>query len=140
MKELKLIIPKQIKKAMIDHAKEAIPIESCGYLAGKDNIISKFYPMTNVDQSNEHFSFDPKEQFHVVKDARHQGLELLSVYHSHPETSARLSAEDIRLFNDPNPVYLIVSLKNDVSSLNAFKVNKPSENIVEIKKVTLEYS
>ena len=135
-----LTIPNAIKDEMIAHAKKIAPIESCGYLAGKNKSISKFYPMTNIDNSNEHFSFDPKEQFRVVKDARKEGVELLSVYHSHPESPARLSAEDIRLFNDPNPVYLIVSLMSNNVSINGFKVKKPNENEVEIIKVKLEYS
>jgi proteasome lid subunit RPN8/RPN11 len=139
----KLIIPHSIYNDIISHAKSELPNESCGYLAGKalagkDATLSKFYPMTNVDASPEHFSFDPKEQFAVVKDARNNKLELLSVYHSHPETPARLSEEDIRLFNDPNPVYIIVSLKDKTPEINGFTVNKPTENEIEIEKITLE--
>ena len=101
------------------------------------NIIEKFYPMTNVDNSPEHFSFDPKEQFSVVKQARNDGHQLLSVYHSHPESPARLSEEDIKLFNDPNPVYIIVSLLDGNVDTKGFKVNKPSEHEIEIKQVEL---
>ncbi|MEC9236446.1 MAG: SIS domain-containing protein, partial [Pseudomonadota bacterium] len=38
-----------------------------------------------------------KEQFKVLKESRAAGLQLLSVYHSHPESPARLSLEDLRL-------------------------------------------
>jgi proteasome lid subunit RPN8/RPN11 len=37
---------------------------------------------------------------------------MLAIYHSHPETAARPSAEDIRLAVTPNVVYVIVSLQN----------------------------
>lgn len=123
---------------MIEHAKSLAPIESCGYLSGVDATIKTFYKMTNVDNSPEHFSFDPKEQFAVVKEARAKGEKLLAVYHSHPESPARLSAEDIRLFNDPNSVYIIVSLKEEKPVVNGFIVKKKTENDIEIERVTLE--
>ena len=133
-----LIIPQDIYDSLVSHAQSELPNESCGYLAGIAGEVSEFYPMTNVDSSPEHFSFDPKEQFKVVKAARNKGLELLSVYHSHPETPARLSEEDIRLFNDPNPVYIIVSLKDIQPAVKGFKVIKPNDNEVEIETVTLK--
>ena len=137
MKSFKLTIPEQIETQLYEHAKRLNPIESCGYLAGKDGVISSFFPMTNIDNSPEHFSFDPKEQFKVVKQARNENLDLLAVYHSHPNTPARLSEEDIKLFNDPNPVYLIVSLSESTPTLKGFKVIKPNENEIEIYKVEL---
>lgn len=132
-----LNIPKKILDDMIEHAKSLAPIESCGYLSGVENTVTTFYKMTNVDHSPEHFSFDPKEQFAVVKEARAKGEKLLAVYHSHPESPARLSAEDIRLFNDPNSVYIIVSLKEEKPVVNGFTVKKPTENDIEIERVTL---
>ena len=134
-----LTIPDTIKQAMIEHAQSLAPIESCGYLAGKEDVVTDYYPMTNVDNSPEHFSFDPKEQFQAVKKARQEGLSLISVVHSHPETPARLSQEDILLFNDPTPVYIIVSLKDETPDLKGFTVNKPDEHTIEIKKVNLTY-
>lgn len=136
-KEFTLTIPLDIKQQLFDHALSLNPIESCGYLAGKDAEVSHFYPMTNVDNSPEHFSFDPKEQFTVVKQARRDGLSLIAVYHSHPETPARLSDEDLALFNDPDPVYIIVSLKDDKPTMAGFKVFKEDHNTVEVFKVNL---
>ena len=135
-----LIIPKEIKEALIKHSQDHAPIESCGYLSGVDNKVIKFYPMTNVDNSAEHFSFDPKEQFQVVKQARKDGHKLLSVYHSHPASPARLSQEDIKLFNDPEPVYIIVSLKDNTTDIKGFKINKPNKNDIEIKIVDIKYN
>jgi [CysO sulfur-carrier protein]-S-L-cysteine hydrolase len=137
MKIFKLTIPESIQTQLFEHSQSITPIESCGYLAGTGSTITTFFPMTNIDNSPEHFSFDPKEQFKVVKDARQNKLELLAVYHSHPESPARLSEEDIKLFNDPNPVYLIVSLAAKTPVLNGFKVIKPTDNEIEIYKVDI---
>lgn len=132
-----LILPTAIREQLIAHAKSLAPIESCGYLGGRDAKVLTFYPMTNVDNSPEHFSFDPKEQFKVVKEARNSGETLLAVYHSHPKTPARLSEEDVRLFNDPNIIYIIVSLAEDLPSIQGYTVKKPSDTEIEVSRVTL---
>ena len=137
MDNLELVLSTEIEAKLIEHANSLNPIESCGYLAGKDNVITSFYPMTNIDNSPEHFSFDPKEQFSVVKEVRAKEEKILAVYHSHPETPARLSEEDIKLFNDPDPVYIIVSLKDELPQIKGFKVLKPTEHEIEIYKVNL---
>jgi proteasome lid subunit RPN8/RPN11 len=132
-------IQKTILNQMLAHAKALLPIECCGYLAGDGQTITTLYDMTNVDNSPEHFSFDPKEQFAVVKEARNNGLTLMGVYHSHPESPARLSEEDLRLLNDPNMVYFIVSLLTKEGDIKAYKINKTDESIevisVEIIKI-----
>jgi len=116
----------RIKKEIIDnivaHAKSGVPIEMCGYLASQDGVVTKHYELKNVDNSEDHFTFDPKEQFDTIKDARNNGLEVCAVYHSHPVTPARPSAEDIKLAYDPNISYVIVSLANGGSDVKSFKI------------------
>jgi len=107
-----LIIPNNILEQMTKQAKAKVPIEACGILAGKNGEIQKIYEMTNADKSSDHFTMEPKEQFKVVKDIRSAGLEMLAIYHSHPETPARPSAEDIQLALTPNVIYVILSLHN----------------------------
>jgi len=109
---LKLEISTYIFEQMLEQAKAEAPIEACGILSGIDGKVEKLYKMTNADQSNDHFMMEPKEQFKVVKDIRSAGLEMLAIYHSHPETPARPSAEDIRLALTPDVIYLIVSLRD----------------------------
>lgn len=105
-----LQIPKNIHDDLIAHAREGFPLEICGILGGVGNTVSAIYRMTNTDASNEHFMMDPKEQFAVVKDLRAKGLSMLAIYHSHPETPARPSEEDIRLALTPDVSYIIISL------------------------------
>ena len=63
---------------ILKHARENLPEEACGLIAGKkdgkDKSIEKVYCLTNIDHSNEHFSLDPKEQLAAVKDMRANGL------------------------------------------------------------------
>ena len=108
---LKLEIPTYIFEQMVAQAKTLAPLEVCGILAGSDSKVEKLYKMTNVDNSSTHFMMEPKEQFATVKDIRSAGLEMLAIYHSHSETPARPSVEDIRLALTPNVIYLIVALQ-----------------------------
>ncbi|MHC4149619.1 MAG: M67 family metallopeptidase [Planctomycetota bacterium] len=106
-----LVIPKAIFDQMIEQAKTEAPIEACGILAGRDKRVEKLYEMTNADNSNDHFMMEPTEQFAVLKDIRSAGLEMQAIYHSHPATQARPSAEDIRLALTPEVTYVILSLQ-----------------------------
>ncbi|HBB16291.1 MAG TPA: hypothetical protein DCZ97_04545 [Syntrophus sp. (in: bacteria)] len=119
-----LQIPMSIYERMIEQAREGVPFEVCGILGGKDGVVSVIYPMTNTDASRDHFMMEPREQFSVVKVLRSQELEMLAVYHSHPETPARLSDEDLRLALTPGISYVIVSLADpSAPEVRSFKIS-----------------
>jgi proteasome lid subunit RPN8/RPN11 len=127
-------IPKAIHDDMITHAHEGFPLEVCGILGGTGNTVTANYRMTNTDASNEHFMMDPKEQFAVVKDLRAKGLTMLAVYHSHPETPARPSEEDIKLALTPDVSYLIISLADaSVADIKSFKISAGNVQIETIQ-------
>lgn len=115
-------IPQHIVDAIIKQAKDELPNEACGLLTGLDGIVQKQYALTNIDRSPEHFSFDPQEQFKVLKDARSKGQKIVANYHSHPASPARPSDEDKRLAFDPNIVYIIVSLAEETPDIKAFSL------------------
>lgn len=126
----------QLKKSdydkILSHAVQGLPNEACGLIAGVvENDIKKIeevYLLTNIDNSNEHFSMDPKEQLAAVKDMRAKGLTLLGNWHSHPESPSRPSEEDKRLAHDSTVDYLILSLQDRENPvLNAFLVQNHTE-------------
>ena len=134
---LKLKIPNNIFEQILHEANAQLPIEACGILAGTDGQVEKYYKMTNADESRVHFKLLPDEQFEVIKDIRAAGTRMLAIYHSHPDTPARLSQEDIRLALTPGVVYLILSLQQrDEPVLKGFVVedNKAVEVAIEIIK------
>ncbi|OHE32264.1 MAG: hypothetical protein A3J94_07040 [Syntrophus sp. RIFOXYC2_FULL_54_9] len=129
-----LQIPGHISQRMIDQARAGAPLEVCGILGGKGNIVSAIHPMTNIDASHNHFMMDPHEQFSVVKALRSQELEMLAVYHSHPATPARPSAEDIRLARTPDISYVIVSLvDSSAPELRSFRISGGGVEPEELK-------
>jgi len=115
-------ISKEVLDTIFKQAENEAPVEACGYIAGKDRVVTKHYQMTNMDKSETHFSLDPREQFQIVKDARREGLDIIAVYHSHPATPARPSQEDIRLAHDPSVLYAIASLANNKRTFKLFNI------------------
>jgi proteasome lid subunit RPN8/RPN11 len=107
-----LTISRKIYDLLIAHAREGFPLEVCGILGGTAGQVSAIFPMTNTDASAEHFMMDPKEQFAVIKELRRQDQEMLAIYHSHPASPARPSAEDIRLALTPDIAHAIISLQD----------------------------
>ncbi|TCL62167.1 proteasome lid subunit RPN8/RPN11 [Hydrogenispora ethanolica] len=130
-----LRIPVAIKEQLIAQTRRELPNEACGYLAGQDETVKALLPMTNADHSPEHFSFIPEEQFRAVKASRAQGLRLIAVYHSHPSSPARLSEEDLRLLNDPDLVYLIVSFMAAEPAIKAYRVRSR-----EVSEIVIEFT
>jgi proteasome lid subunit RPN8/RPN11 len=119
----------------VRQSQSELPNEACGLLVGKDGLVQKHYPLTNTDRSPEHFAFDPKEQFQVLKEARAEGLQIVANYHSHPSTPARPSAEDIRLAYDPDIIYIILSLAAETPSIKAFHIQGGEVSAVEIRNI-----
>ncbi|KMQ52841.1 Mov34/MPN/PAD-1 family protein [Chitinispirillum alkaliphilum] len=130
-----LELKKEVYNNLVEHARRDLPIEACGYLGEKAGIVEQGFEMTNVDNSPEHFSFEPAEQFNVVKLMRKSGLKLRAVYHSHPVTPARPSQEDIRLAFDPELSYVIVSLAGDNEVVKSFIIKEGTVREEEIRIV-----
>lgn len=134
-----LILKQEDYQKILEHARTGLPNEACGLLGGYtkedgSQVITDVYLLRNVDESREHFSMDPKEQFAAIKDIRSKGRELLGNFHSHPESPSRPSEEDIRLAYDSKIHYLILSLMEEGNPvLNSFHIEKGA-----VTKETLE--
>lgn len=131
-----LKITKEAMDQIVNHAIADAPVEACGYLGEKDGIAWGVFRMENMDASGEHFTLNPEEQFSVIRNMREMELKPAAVYHSHPETPARPSEEDIRLAYDPDLSYVIVSLAGSKASVKSFKImdNKVDSEKIEIIK------
>jgi len=132
-----LKIPVSIHNDLIAHAREGFPLEVCGILGGTDNTVSAMYRMANTDASNEHFMMEPREQFRVVKELRAKGLSMLAIYHSHPETPARPSHEDIKLALTPLVSYVIISLAGPAEpAVKSYKIHAGNVEPEQIETIT----
>ena len=136
MQQLK--IPSVIATRMVEQARAGMPLEVCGILAGCADAVASHYEMTNSDQSAVHYTMVPEEQFKVLKSIRAVGQEMLAIYHSHPATPARPSAEDIRLARTPGVIYVIMSLVEPESPvIKGFTID--DERVSEVAIAITDY-
>ena len=136
---LELKIPVKIANEMIGQAKDGAPLEICGILGGIDGRVEKLYAMTNTDASNEYYNMDPGEQFAAVKDMRAVGTKMVAIYHSHPESPARPSEEDIRLAFTNGVLHVVLSLQDSSKpEARAFNINDGVVSESELKIVEID--
>ena len=128
-----LQIEEQILTAILEHGRREEPNEACGYLAARDGVIKRHIELTNIDAAPEHYSMDPAEQFAAIRQIREEGLQLAAVYHTHPESPARPSVEDIRLAHDSQIIYVIASLMAGVEPVRAFKIKDGEVTVVPLQ-------
>lgn len=100
---------------MVAHAREDVPNECCGIVAGEQGHVLKVYRMTNVEASPFRFSMDPREVAQVDQEAGENGWDLMAIYHSHTRSEAFPSDTDIRIAGGtselwPDVRYILVSL------------------------------
>lgn len=80
---------------MYAHCERDYPNEACGYLAGRDGVVTKTIPMGNAHASPSSYELDGAEQARVQREMRVAELEFLAIYHSHVATEAYPSRRDI---------------------------------------------
>jgi proteasome lid subunit RPN8/RPN11 len=113
----------RIKTALLDtikaHAEHSTE-ECCGFLFGYDTShsrsITEIMAVPNVKLGDKRYNFEiaPKDYLHAEKYAEQRNLQLLGVYHSHPEHSAFPSEYD-RAWAMLTFSYIIVSVINSLS-------------------------
>lgn len=129
-------IPADIREAMIVHAKEELPNEACGLLAGRDGRVEHFYSMRNADDSPKTYRLDPAEQLRVFNEIEEKGWELLGIFHSHTHTQAYPSETDRRQAFYPEAHYVLVSLADrNAPELRAFLIQDEQVDEQEVKIV-----
>ena len=115
-----LKIPEKIFEEIIEHLRSELPFEGCGVLAGKGNEVKKLIRLTNTKKSPNAYLADPFEQMNMLKEIEREELEMLAIYHSHPNNEAYPSMEDIEKAFYNEQLYLIVSFldkKNPVARI-----------------------
>ena len=132
-------ISRSLVDEMVAHARESLPNECCGILAGPPGEVVKSYRMTNVEASPFRFSMDPAELVAVDTEAGDNGWELIAIYHSHTQSEAYPSDTDIRIAAGtaelwPDTRYILVSLMDAANpAVRLFRIARG-----EVAEETLE--
>ena len=77
------------------HVAATAPEEACGLLAGASDEARVVYPIANALRSPVRFRMDPREQLAAFKQIEAAGLDLVAIFHSHPNGPAVPSPTDI---------------------------------------------
>lgn len=90
-----LVIKQAQWQEMLQHVEQHAPLEACGLLAGKSDQVEKVLLVRNQAQSPVRFVMDPYEQLAAFEWIESQGLELVGIFHSHPNGPETASGTDI---------------------------------------------
>ncbi|MGA2603355.1 MAG: M67 family metallopeptidase [Verrucomicrobiia bacterium] len=87
------------------------PNEACGVMLGKNGVVTEIVSADNerTDSARNRYLIDPLAYMKIERGADQRGLEVLGIYHSHPDVAARPSQFDLD-HAWPNFSYLIVSV------------------------------
>jgi proteasome lid subunit RPN8/RPN11 len=105
-------------KHIHDHAKETYPEECSGVMVGMDTgdmkVVVDIWRAENTheDERSRRFLIDPKEYIAFEKRADERDMDILGVYHSHPDHPAQPSEYD-RDHAWPGWSYIIASVSGD---------------------------
>ena len=127
-----ILIPEPIELELQSIA-NASDIEECALFFGKDEgfrlIVEKFVQLYNIDQSPVSFEFDQTEYLKVMQE---NSLDIVGVWHSHPQGMPYPSSKDFEFMNHFQFVWTIYSKKQSVSQ--SFMRIPDSEFPIRIKE------
>jgi proteasome lid subunit RPN8/RPN11 len=113
-----ITVEKAAEKIMNDDAVTAFPDECCGFMFGSEDaagnrIVSQALPINNsaVENRKRRFVISPKDYMKGEQYAIANDVQLLGIYHSHPNHPAIPSEHD-RVAAQPYFSYVIISVQN----------------------------
>ncbi len=119
---------------MIEHARRESPLECCGILGGKGETVQRAFELQNAEKSPIRFSVSPQEQLKLFEEIERDSIEMIAIYHSHPDSVAFPSETDVKMAFYPNVASIIISLKEkDNPGVKAFRIDKEAIQPEEIE-------
>ena len=128
---------------MYQHAESDYPNECCGFFYGRADSNQRHVHLVqeveNVKEGDQRrrFQIDPLDYQKAEKYAIDHDLDLLGVYHSHPDHPAEPSEHD-RKVAMPYFSYIIISVQNGKADTSrSWRLNKNQqfdEELIEVKE------
>ena len=116
-----IVLAQKEKDKLIAHAIKQQPSESCAMLLGKkvgDNWnVKEVFLTQNIDDSQTNFTISPEELLKGYQIAEKNQLEVVGVFHSHPNSDAIPSNTDKKFMqNNPVPWIIFSGVNNDLKA------------------------
>jgi proteasome lid subunit RPN8/RPN11 len=103
-----VVIPPEVRSALVEHAQAESPNECCGLLALRADVAERYIPARNAAASPYRFELDVDPETWFLEDDGYD----LAVFHSHlssPPRPSRTDVENIGLWEGRPYVILTVS-------------------------------
>lgn len=127
-----LTINRKYWQAMQAHVAAEAPLEACGLLAGTGSTILKVYCLENELRSPTRFRIAPRAQLEAFEGIEAQGMQLLAIYHSHPEGPSQPSPTDIAEAFYSEALHVIWSRAEGQWDCRAFRIGADGASEVEL--------
>ena len=116
-----IVLAQKEKDKLVDHAIEQQPSESCAMLFGKkvgdDWNVKEVFLTQNIDDSQTNFTISPEELLKGYQIAEKNQLEVVGIFHSHPNSDAIPSNTDKKFMqNNPVPWIIFSGVNNDLKA------------------------
>jgi proteasome lid subunit RPN8/RPN11 len=127
-------MPSELYQQALAHTLACLPEEACGLVGGLGVEAACSVPITNQLHSPARFRMDPAEQLRTFQAFEAQSIELVAIYHSHPQGPPHPSVTDVREFAYPGVLTLIISPLGDGWQMRAFSIqnDQVSEEQLEV--------
>lgn len=127
-------------KQIYAHAKETYPYECCGFLLGDfddGGLVREVRPATNQNRDRtDRFIISPEEFAQTQFAADEAGLEIIGIYHSHPDWPPIPSQTDMA--SAWEDVYYLIASVHEGMPLNANVWQLADEGLRRFEWVPLE--
>ncbi|MHA2364026.1 MAG: Mov34/MPN/PAD-1 family protein [Candidatus Hodarchaeales archaeon] len=133
-----LEIPQKELDKIRKHGKEKYPHECCGILIGYSSSESPIQviearKVRNINEGNPNrrYEINPLDLLKLEDETDEKGLQIVGIYHSHPNHPAQPSQYDLERAW-PNFSYLILSVLNGLSDkITSWRLNKSRDEFLE---------
>lgn len=103
------------------HGEATYPEECCGFLlgtAGEENHVTALHQVPNRqdDQRTHRYTITPADYRNADEAASAKGLDIVGMYHSHPDHPAWPSETDLAEATFPGYTYVIVAVREGVAT------------------------
>ena len=103
----KIILKQSDKKLLSQYSENQKPNEACAILFGKNNQVLEVFLTENIDESPVNFTISNKQLIEGYKIAEDKKMDVIGIFHSHPNSDAFPSNTD-KKFMQSNPVVWII--------------------------------
>jgi proteasome lid subunit RPN8/RPN11 len=133
----KLLLRRSHWQAMRRHASRHFPLEACGLLAGKNERVELALGIPNTARSPVRFRMEPGAQWRAFQRMESAGLDLVGIYHSHPQGPDRPSETDIAENMYPAAQIILYRVEGRWQA-RAFRIEGGKANEIILEYLNLE--